>query len=173
MGSLSTAEAAPVSLPVARTVVVLVGAWFFLSWWVAAYHHQVHPDFDVHYLGGRVEREGGSYTDTRRLLAEAGPAHAAPTQGPIYGGPSLIALVFEPLSALPRQVAWHLFVVVCGAAMVKDEARIAIRDVPDEPGISHRIFSLLAEYAIVVDMIAQNVATNGSAAHRVSQPAGR
>src|SRR2546429_9843818 len=111
---LSTAEAGPVSLPVVRTVVVLVGVWFFLSWWLAAYHGQVHPDFDVHYLGGRVEREGGSYTDTHRVLAEAPAAQAAPTQAPIYGGPRLVALVFEPLSGLPRQVAWHPCVILRG-----------------------------------------------------------
>jgi aspartate kinase len=54
-------------------------------------------------------------------------------------------------------------VPVCGAAMVKDEARVNIRDVPDEPGVSHRLFSTLAEHAIVVDMIAQNVGSKGKA----------
>ena len=36
-------------------------------------------------------------------------------------------------------------VVVCGAAIVKDEARVAVDDVPDQPGVSHRIFSAIAE----------------------------
>jgi aspartate kinase len=61
------------------------------------------------------------------------------------------------------EAEWMKGVAVCGAAMVKDEARIAVRDVPDEPGISHRIFSQLAENAIVVDMIAQNVGSAGRA----------
>lgn len=58
---------------------------------------------------------------------------------------------------------WMKAVPVCGAAMVKDEARVNIRDVPDEPGISHRVFASLADHAIVVDMIAQNVGHEGKA----------
>src|SRR5262249_35529612 len=58
---------------------------------------------------------------------------------------------------------WMREVVVCGAAMVKDEARVAIEGVPDQPGISHRIFSAIAEQNIAVDMIAQNVGVRGKA----------
>ncbi len=46
---------------------------------------------------------------------------------------------------------------VCGAAMTRDEARITIAGVPDEPGSSCEIFKLLAERKITVDMIVQNV----------------
>src|SRR5208282_4527663 len=35
--------------------------------------------------------------------------------------------------------------------------------VPDEPGISHRVFTAIAEQNIVVDMIAQNVGKDGRA----------
>jgi aspartate kinase len=59
---------------------------------------------------------------------------------------------------------WMREVVVCGAALVKDEARIAIIAVPDKPGVSHRIFSAMADRNIVVDMIAQNVGSDGRAA---------
>lgn len=59
---------------------------------------------------------------------------------------------------------WMRDIVVCGAAMVKDEARILLDGVPDQPGISHRIFSAIAGENIVVDMIAQNVGTGGKAA---------
>jgi aspartate kinase len=59
---------------------------------------------------------------------------------------------------------WMGSVVVCGAAIVKDEARVYLDGVPDEPGISHRIFSAIAEQNIVVDMIAQNAGTGGRAA---------
>jgi aspartate kinase len=52
-------------------------------------------------------------------------------------------------------------VVVCGAAAVKDEARVTLWDVPDQPGVIHRIFARVAEHNIVTDMIVQNVATNG------------
>ncbi len=58
---------------------------------------------------------------------------------------------------------WMRDIVVCGAAIVRDEARVTVRNVPDEPGISHRVFSAIAERNIVVDMIAQNVGTGGRA----------
>ncbi|MBI3410609.1 MAG: aspartate kinase [Planctomycetes bacterium] len=58
---------------------------------------------------------------------------------------------------------WMREVVVCGAAMVKDEARVAIEGVPDQPGVSHRIFAAIAEQNIAVDMIAQNVGVRGKA----------
>jgi aspartate kinase len=62
------------------------------------------------------------------------------------------------------EAEWMRASPVCGAAIVKDEARVALRDVPDQPGISHRIFSAIAEKNIVVDMIAQNVGSGGKAA---------
>jgi aspartate kinase len=58
---------------------------------------------------------------------------------------------------------WMRDVVVCGAALVKDEARLTLRDVPDQPGVSHRVFSAIAEKNIVVDMICQNVGSGGKA----------
>src|SRR4051812_18243619 len=63
---------------------------------------------------------------------------------------------------LPEE-EWMKDVVVCGAAMVKDEARVTLQAVPDEPGISHRIFSAIAEANIAVDMIVQNVGSAGKA----------
>ena len=59
---------------------------------------------------------------------------------------------------------WMRNVVVCGAALVRDEARIHLDGVPDQPGVSHRVFSAIAERNIVVDMIAQNVGSGGRAA---------
>lgn len=58
---------------------------------------------------------------------------------------------------------WMREVPVCGAALLKDEARISIEGVPDEPGVSHKIFSAIAEKNIVVDMIAQNAGSAGRA----------
>src|SRR5262249_27220428 len=58
---------------------------------------------------------------------------------------------------------WMREVVVCGAALVRDEARVAVVGVPDQPGVSHRVFSALAEKNLVVDMIAQNVGSGGRA----------
>jgi aspartate kinase len=61
------------------------------------------------------------------------------------------------------EVEWMKDVVVCGAALVRDEGRVSVENVPDEPGISHRVFSAIADQNIVVDMIAQNVGSGGRA----------
>lgn len=52
---------------------------------------------------------------------------------------------------------------VCGAALMKDEARISVLGVPDKPGSSLEIFSRLAARNISVDMIVQNVGEDGKA----------
>jgi aspartate kinase len=52
-------------------------------------------------------------------------------------------------------------VVVAGIAYDKNEAKIAIRGVPDIPGIAAQIFGALDEKNIVVDLIVQNVAKEG------------
>jgi aspartate kinase len=62
------------------------------------------------------------------------------------------------------EAEWMQGVPVCGCAIIKDEARINLDGVPDQPGVSHRVFAAIAEHNIVVDMIAQNVASNGRAA---------
>jgi aspartate kinase len=61
------------------------------------------------------------------------------------------------------EAEWMRAVPVCGAAIVRDEARVALEGVPDRPGVSHRVFSAMAEQNIVVDMIAQNVGSGGRA----------
>ena len=57
---------------------------------------------------------------------------------------------------VPEAEWMHEFAVV-GAALNKDEARVAVIDVPDKPGMSHRIFAAIASQNIAVDMIVQNV----------------
>jgi aspartate kinase len=52
---------------------------------------------------------------------------------------------------------------VCGAALVKDEARITIEGVPDRPGVSYAVFSKIAARRLPVDMIVQNVGAEGRA----------
>lgn len=61
------------------------------------------------------------------------------------------------------EAEWMREVPVCGAALLKDEARVSIENVPDEPGVSHKIFSAIAGQNIVVDMIAQNAGSAGRA----------
>src|SRR5689334_17206919 len=52
--------------------------------------------------------------------------------------------------------------VVTGIAFSKDEAQIAIRRVQDKPGVAASIFGPLAEANINVDMIVQNVSSDGA-----------
>jgi aspartate kinase len=52
---------------------------------------------------------------------------------------------------------------VCGAALMKDEARVSVLGVPDVPGTSLEVFSRIANRNISVDMIVQNVGENGKA----------
>ncbi len=47
-------------------------------------------------------------------------------------------------------------VLVSGVAYNKNEARVTIKKVPDQPGIASRIFEPVFESGIVVDMIVQN-----------------
>lgn len=61
------------------------------------------------------------------------------------------------------EAEWMTKIPVCGAALVRDEARISLEGVPDTPGISHRIFEAVSAKNIVVDMIAQSVGSNGRA----------
>ncbi len=51
--------------------------------------------------------------------------------------------------------------VVCGVTYDRDQAKITVVHVPDKPGIAARLFSPLAQYNIVVDMIIQNVSIEG------------
>ena len=53
--------------------------------------------------------------------------------------------------------------IVSGVALDKNQARITLRNIKDEPGIAAKIFSTLAENNINVDMIIQNVGQDGSA----------
>jgi aspartate kinase len=52
-------------------------------------------------------------------------------------------------------------VLVSGVAYNKNEARVTIRKVPDQPGIASQIFEPVFESGIVVDMIVQNTSEDG------------
>ena len=52
--------------------------------------------------------------------------------------------------------------VVSGVAYSRDEAKVSIRRVKDQPGISAAIFGPLAESDISVDMIVQNISADGA-----------
>ena len=52
-------------------------------------------------------------------------------------------------------------VAVSGVAYNKNEARITIRKVPDQPGVASRIFDPIYRAGIIVDMIVQNTSQDG------------
>lgn len=52
--------------------------------------------------------------------------------------------------------------IVSGVTLAKAEAKITLRGVRDKPGVAASVFGALAEQNIVVDMIVQNVADDGS-----------
>ncbi|MBL6713699.1 MAG: aspartate kinase [Pirellulales bacterium] len=52
---------------------------------------------------------------------------------------------------------------VSGVALARNESRLTIEGVPDEPGSSHRVVSGLTSAGIAVDMIVQNLAQDGRA----------
>lgn len=53
-------------------------------------------------------------------------------------------------------------VLVSGVVLDKNQARVTLRGVSDRPGIAAEIFSMLAKENINVDMIIQNMGTDGS-----------
>ncbi|MDO9307571.1 MAG: aspartate kinase [Deltaproteobacteria bacterium] len=52
-------------------------------------------------------------------------------------------------------------ILVSGVAYDKNEAKIAVMGVPDKPGIAAKILTPLSDAAISVDMIVQNVSSDG------------
>lgn len=55
-------------------------------------------------------------------------------------------------------------VVVSGVAHDKNQAKITVMGVPDKPGIAAKLFKDIAAASIVVDMIVQNVSSDGKSA---------
>ena len=82
-----------------------------------------------------------------------------------YGVPIHVRSSFKPDEGswiVSEGDARRLGSLVTGAALAKDEARITLTGVPDRPGVVRAVFSRIAKAQIVVDMIVQNVATQGS-----------
>jgi aspartate kinase len=52
--------------------------------------------------------------------------------------------------------------VVSGIAYSRDEAKVTLVKVPDRPGVAAAIFGPLADSAVNVDMIVQNIAEDGT-----------
>jgi len=62
--------------------------------------------------------------------------------------------------------------VVSGVTCNSNEAKIRVRNVPDQPGIAVRLFTPLGEAGIVVDMIVQNFANDGTTDMTFTVPRG-
>lgn len=52
--------------------------------------------------------------------------------------------------------------IVNGVAFTKDEAKVTVVGVPDVPGVAAKLFGPLADAAINVDMIVQNISSDGN-----------
>ena len=52
--------------------------------------------------------------------------------------------------------------IISGIALDKNQARVTIREVNDEPGVAAKIFNELSKNEIIVDMIIQNIGRNGT-----------
>ena len=50
---------------------------------------------------------------------------------------------------------------VTGIAYSRDEAKITLQKMPDQPGVASAIFGPLADAGVNVDMIVQNVSEDG------------
>jgi aspartate kinase len=62
--------------------------------------------------------------------------------------------------------------VVTGLAIVKNEARVSLMDIPDRPGSMSVIFSRMADRQIPIDMVVQDVASEGLAEVSFTVPEG-
>ena len=69
----------------------------------------------------------------------------------------------DPGTVVTKEVRAMEDVVVRGAAVAQDEAKITLRGVPDRPGIAARILRAVAAKNINVDMIVQNASADGLA----------
>lgn len=63
---------------------------------------------------------------------------------------------------ISKEVKMMEKVLVSGVTVNKNEAKVTICDVPDRPGIAAKIFQILADRNINIDMIIQNVSRTGA-----------
>lgn len=52
--------------------------------------------------------------------------------------------------------------IITGVAYNKNEARITIKGVPDQPGVANKVFTPISDAGIVVDVIIQNTSVDGT-----------
>ncbi len=82
-----------------------------------------------------------------------------------YGVPVVVRSSFNdnPGTLVTKEDEEMEEVVVSGVAYDKNQAKITVVAVPDRPGIAAKLFKGIADANIVVDMIVQNVSSDGKA----------
>ncbi len=82
-----------------------------------------------------------------------------------YGTPLIVRSSFNdnPGTLVTKEDKDMEKVVVSGVAYDKNQAKITVMGLPDKPGIAARLFKAIADAGIVVDMIVQNVSSDGKA----------
>lgn len=81
------------------------------------------------------------------------PIHVRPTSRPEDEG----TWVVEEEAAMAEMED----IVISGVTYDKNQAKITIMQVPDRPGIAARLFTPIGDEGIVIDMIVQNISTEG------------
>src|SRR3954470_6819801 len=70
---------------------------------------------------------------------------------------------YNPGTIVKQEIAYMEKVVVRGVAVDKDQAKVTVSDLRDEPGSAAKVFRALADVHVLVDMIVQNVGRQGVA----------
>ena len=70
---------------------------------------------------------------------------------------------YNPGTIVKKEVAYMEKVVVRGVAVDKDQAKVVVSNIVDQPGSAAKVFQALADASVIVDMIVQNVGRNGVA----------
>jgi aspartate kinase len=81
-----------------------------------------------------------------------------------YGVPLHVRSTFETSEGtwVTREEDVMERLVVSGVTYARNEAKIRVRGVKDQPGVSARLFTPISDAGIVVDVIVQNVSQDGS-----------
>lgn len=76
----------------------------------------------------------------------------------------------NPGTIVKEEAASMEDVVVSGVALDKNQAKVVVSDLPDRPGTAAKLFKILADADISVDMIVQNLGREGKASMTFTVP---
>ncbi len=71
------------------------------------------------------------------------------------------SFTWEPGTTITEEYEGMEQAIISGVTHDESEAKITVTQVPDEPGVAGRLFRALADAEVNVDMIVQNVSTEG------------